>query len=359
MSDPDLSAAKQSRLLKFGSGAGKFVKHFLRMSSPISTTVTVGSEAESREDTTTRYSGLRFYIRYISKDIPALIGGIMIVIFLGFGIIEGTLQEVGSLINRPSLGWLLLPSNPLALNFAQKYIPPCWIGSASSCGSAVNFLGTNDEGQSILSRLMYATPHDALAAVLVVTIAIVVGMFVGTTSGYFGGWVDDILMRLTDAFLALPGLILAIAIAVLLGPGFTSALLALMTIWWPTYARFFKGQAVQIKNRGYVEAAKLNGIRSFKILMKHLFPNSIDPIIAYATLDFGTVILTYASLAFLGIGVELGYPEWGNEAAVGLQFFPQYWWMAIIPSLLIMAVVVAFTLVGDRIQDLVGGRVNR
>ncbi len=359
MSRCELAVSKESRLVRLGDGLGRFVKHFLRMSSPGSTTVTLSTETQSREEAQTRYSGLRFYLRYISKDTPALIGGIMIVVFIFWGIIEGTLQEVGALIGHPSLGWALLPSNPLALNFAQKYIPPCWFGSASSCVSAVNFLGTNDEGQSILSRLLYATPHDALAAVLVVTIAIVVGMLVGTTSGYFGGWVDDILMRLTDAFLALPGLILAIAIAVLLGPGFTSALLALMTIWWPTYARFFKGQAVQIKNRGYVEAAKLNGIRSFKILMKHLFPNSIDPIIAYATLDFGTVILTYASLAFLGIGVELGYPEWGNEAAVGLQFFPQYWWMAIIPSLLIMAVVVAFTLVGDRIQDLVGGRVNR
>jgi peptide/nickel transport system permease protein len=329
------------------------------MATPVSATITVGEETEAKEEATTRYSGLRFYLRYISKDISALIGGIIIVIFLGFGIIEGTLQEVGLLIKDPSLGYALLPSNPVALNFAQKYIPPCWFGSASSCSSAVNFLGTNDEGQSILSRLMYATPHDALAAVLVVSVGIGVGMLVGTTSGYFGGWVDDILMRATDAFLALPGLILAIAIAVLLGPGFTSALLALITIWWPTYARFFKGQAVQIKNRGYVEAAKLNGIGSFKILMKHLFPNSIDPIIAYATLDFGSVILTYASLAFLGIGVELGYPEWGNEAAVGLQFFPQFWWMAIIPSILIMAVVVAFTLVGDRVQDLVGGRINR
>ncbi len=263
MSDRELNKPTENRSFKLG-GLGRFVKHFLRMSSPVNTTITVTTETESREDTGTRYSGFRFYLKYISKDTPALVGGVMIVIFLGFGIIEGILQEVGSLISRPSLGWAMLPSNPLALNFAQKYTPPCWFGSASSCGSAVNFLGTNDEGQSVLSRLMYATPHDALAAVLVVTFAILVGMFVGTTSGYFGGWVDDILMRLTDAFLALPGLILAIAIAVLLGPGFTSALLALMTIWWPTYARFFKGQAVQIKNRGYVEAAKLKWYQVFQ-----------------------------------------------------------------------------------------------
>jgi peptide/nickel transport system permease protein len=294
-------------------------------------------------------------LRFVSKDRPALVGGVIILLFLAWGLIEGLMQVIGTLLGKPQYGWLLLPSNPLALDFAHTYVPPCG-AVASSCTSLVYFLGTNNEGQSILSRLLYATPHDALASILVVALGVLIGMLMGTTSGYFGGWVDDILMRLTDAFLALPALILAIAIAVLLGPGYTSALIALIIVWWPTYARFFKGQAVQIKNRGYIEAAKLNGINSFKILIKHLFPNSIDPIIAYATLDFGTVILTFATLAFLGIGVQLGYPEWGAEASNGVSFFPEFWWMVIIPSLLIMTVVVAFTLVGDRIQDLIGGR---
>jgi peptide/nickel transport system permease protein len=218
------------------------------------------------------------------------------------------------------------------------------------------FLGTNFEGQSILSRLLYATPRDALAAVLVVLVGIIVGMLVGTTAGYFGGMVDEILMRLTDTFLALPGLILAIAIAVLLGSGYSSALIALLIVWWPTYARFFRGQVVTIKNRAYVEAAKFSGISSYKIIFRHLFPNSVDPIIAYATLDFGSVILTYATLAFIGVGVQLGYPEWGAEASTGFSFFPQYWWPAIIPGILIMVMVIAFSLVGDRLQDLIGGR---
>ena len=332
-------------------------RRFLGMGTPVSDVDTPQQAGLVKEEAQKSFSGLGFYLRFISKDPAALVGGAVILLFLIWGLIEGVMQGIGGLVGKPQYGWLLLPSNPLALNFAQTYIPPCPF-SLSSCSSLRNFLGTNNEGQSILSRLLYATPHDAFAAIIVVAIGVTVGMLVGTTSGYFGGWVDDILMRLTDAFLALPGLILAIAIAVLLGPGYTSALFALMIIWWPTYSRFFKGQAVQIKNRGYVEAAKLNGIGSFKILVKHLFPNSIDPIIAYATLDFGTVILTYATLAFLGIGVQLGYPEWGAEASNGVQFFPEYWWMVMVPSLLIMAVVVAFTLVGDRIQDLIGGRIT-
>jgi peptide/nickel transport system permease protein len=313
---------------------------------------------QKEEQTERKFSGFGFYLRFISKDIPALVGGVMVAIFLGFGLLEGIFQAIGYFLKKPSYGYLLLPSNPLALNFINAYLPPCWYTSPKSC-TANFFLGTNFEGQSLVARLLYATPHDALAAIVVVSVGIIIGMFVGTTAGYFGGWVDEVLMRLTDTFLALPGLILAIAVAVILSnvvDSYTAALLSLLIIWWPTYARFFKGQTIALRNRGFIEAAKLGGVNRFKIILKHIFPNSIDPIIAYATLDFGSVILIFATLAFLGIGVVFGYPEWGNEAAVGLQFFPQYWWMAIIPSILIMAVVIAFTLVGDRLQDLIGGR---
>jgi peptide/nickel transport system permease protein len=129
-----------------------------------------------------------------------------------------------------------------------------------------------------------------------------------------------------------------------------------MIIWWPTYARFFRAQALTLRNKAYVEASKLSGSSSFAILLKHIIPNSVDPIIAYATLDMGTVILTFAALAFLGIGVSSGYPEWGAESSIGLQFFPQQWWSSIMPGVVIAIIVVAFTLVGDRLQDLIGGR---
>jgi peptide/nickel transport system permease protein len=267
-----------------------------------------------------------------------------------FALFEGIMQELASVLGQSDLGWRFLPSNPLALTFSLKLIPP------SLTSFPANILGTNFEGQSILSRILYATPHDAVASVVVVGSAILIGMFLGTASGYFGGWPDEIMMRLTDAFLALPALVLAIAVAVLIGSGFTSLLYALMIVWWPTYARFFRAQALTLRNKAYVEASKLSGSNSFGILVKHIIPNSVDPIIAYATLDMGTVILTYAALAFLGIGVSSGYPEWGAESSAGLQFFPQQWWYSIMPGVVIAVVVIAFTLVGDRLQDLIGGR---
>ncbi|MGA2665548.1 MAG: ABC transporter permease [Nitrososphaerales archaeon] len=314
-------------------------------------------EAETRTSETEEVKqGARFYLDYVMKDKPAFAGTIVIVFFLGFALLEGLLQQLASYMKQSpqnnNLGTLLLPSNPIKLSFGTKLLPP-------SLNDFPNYImGTNFQGQSIFSRVLYATPHDAMASVLVVGSAIFIGMFVGTAAGYLGGWADEVMMRLTDAFLALPAIVLAITISVLIGGGYTSLLLALLVIWWPTYARFFRAQALTLRNKGYVEASKLNGSSWLRILVKHIIPNSVDPIIAYATLDMGTVILTFATLAFLGIGVTSGYPEWGFESSQGLQFFPQQWWYSIMPGLVIALVVVAFTLAGDRLQDLIGGRIT-
>ena len=297
-------------------------------------------------------AGLRFYFLYLRKDRAALVGIIMIGVFLGWALIEGILQQVTAYTGNKYWGLVLIPSNPIGLFFNQKLLPP-------SLNDFPNLLfGTNYLGQSILARMMYAAPHDAFASLLVVGSAIVIGMLLGTTAGYFGGWLDEILMRITDAFLSLPGIVLAIAIATLVGGGFTALLYALIVVWWPTYARFFRGQALSLRDKAYVEASKLSGAGSGRILVRHIFPNSIDPIVAYATLDLGTVILTYSVLAFLGIGLTIGYPEWGAEASLGLPYFPFEWWPAIIPGVIIAAVVIAFTLVGDRLQDLIVGRMT-
>lgn len=326
-------------------------KHILRR--PIRSTGQVSLEtgASTLEEKEVK-QGVSFYLEYIRQDKPALAGAIIIGAFMIFAIFEGIMQELGTIFRNPSLGWMFLPTNPLALTFNLKLRPP------SLNSFPANIFGTNFQGQSILSRILYATPHDATASVVVVGSAILIGMFLGTAAGYFGGWIDEVMMRLTDAFLALPALVLAITVAVLIGGGFTSLLYALMLIWWPTYARFFRAQALTLRNKGYVEASKLNGTSSLGILVKHIIPNSVDPIIAYATLDMGTVILTYAALAFLGIGVTSGYPEWGAESSAGLQFFPQQWWYSIMPGIVIAIVVIAFTMVGDRLQDLIGGRIT-
>jgi peptide/nickel transport system permease protein len=334
-------------------GVSDVLDHFMR--KPIRAAGEIAIETGSTSGQAQEVKqGLRFYVEYIRKDRPALVGSVIIGIFLVFALIEGTLQELASYLGPKYayLGWVLMPSNPLALSFRTQLLGP-------SLKDFPNYIfGTNFQGQSIFSRIMYATPHDAVASLIVVGSAIFIGMFMGTAAGYLGGWVDEIMMRITDAFLALPAIILAITISVLIGGGFTSLLVALMIIWWPTYARFFRAQALTLRNKGYVEAAKLSGSGWPRILVKHIIPNSVDPIIAYATLDMGTVILTYAALAFLGIGVSSGYPEWGAESSAGLQFFPQQWWYSIMPGVVIAIVVVAFTLAGDRLQDLIGGRIT-
>jgi peptide/nickel transport system permease protein len=276
---------------------------------------------------------------------------IIIAVFLLFSLVEGIMQYLAVYFRHPQWGWILLPSNPLALNFPNSLAGP-------SFSNLANLFGANYEGQSILSQIMYAAPHDAIASVLVVASAILIGMLMGIPAGYLGGWTDEILMRVTDAFLAFPFLVLAIAFSVLLGNGFTTVLLALVLIWWPTYARYFRAQAISLKNRNFVEASKLSGVGPLRIMFRHIFPNSIDPVIAQATLDFGSVILLYSTLAFLGIGLQLGHPEWGAMSSSGVGYFPASWWWTLIPGLTIMVIVVAFSLIGDRLQDLVGGRLT-
>jgi peptide/nickel transport system permease protein len=317
----------------------------------------VGSSASgSTGAVDTRVGGVRFYLSYMAKDKPALAGMILVALFLVWALIEDIMQELAGYLNNPSFAWKLLPSNPNALYFQDKLLPP-------SLNDFPNYImGTNYQGQSIFSQVLFAAPHDAVASILIVASAIVFGMLLGTTAGFLGGWTDEAIMRITDAFLSLPGLVLAITISVILGvsgtSGFLDVLLALSIIWWPTYARFFRAQALGIRNAPYVESARLSGSGRMRILFRHIIPNSIDPIVAYATLDFGTVILTYAALAFLGIGLDLNYPEWGAISSLGLGYFPVDWWWALMPGLVITVVVVAFTLVGDRLQDLVVGRMT-
>ena len=309
--------------------------------------------AEEMEEGSQRVSGVRFYLSQIWRDKLAFVGLVITGAFLIWAFIEGIMQQVASLTGNNAYGYALLPSNPVLsgpIIFANKLLPP---------SLNFNFLfGSDNNGMSILSQILYAAPHDAEAAILVVGLGITVGMFVGIAAGYFGSWVDEVLMRLTDAFLALPGLVLAIAIIVLMGNNFFALLIALIIVWWPTYARFFRSEALTLKNRSFVEAAKLSGVSTKRILFRHIFPNAIDPVIAYATLDFGTVILTLSVLAFLGIGLQVNYPEWGAMASFGLGQLQTAWWWPIIPGLVILMVVVGFTLLGDKLQDLVGGRTS-
>jgi peptide/nickel transport system permease protein len=286
------------------------------------------------------------------QDKAAFVGAIFIALFLGWSLLEGTLQAIDEFTKKTDYAIKILGGNPLVLNFQHSLLPP-------STSSFQLLFGTDYYGHSIILSILYAAPRDALAGIVVVAIGIVAGMLLGTSAALYGGWIETVFMRLTDAFLAVPALVLAIVVGILVGTGFTSVLIALTVVWWPTYARFFRGQALSLKRRGFIGAARLCGTGSFKIMFRHIVPNSLDPIIAYAALDFGNVILAYSALAFLGIGVQPPIPEWGEMTSAGLSYMPGAWWWSIFPSITILAIVISFTLVGDRLQDVLSGRIGR
>jgi peptide/nickel transport system permease protein len=289
--------------------------------------------------------------RPLIKDKAALVGALIIVVFLLWSFVEGILQAIDGFTRKTDYAVKLIGGNPLVLDFSHSLLPP-------STKSIADLMGTDYYGHSIWFSILYAAPRDAAAGIIVVATGIVIGMLLGTSAALFGGWVETVFMRLTDAFLAVPALVLAIVVGILVGTGFESVLIALIVVWWPTYARFFRGQALALKRRGFVGAARLCGTGSFRIMFRHIVPNSLDPIIAYAALDFGNVILSYSALAFLGIGVQPPIPEWGEMTSSGLSYLPGAWWWSIFPSIVILAIVTSFTLVGDRLQEVLSGRIN-
>jgi len=290
------------------------------------------------------------FVRSIIRSKVALVTLTIISIYYSWSILEGLLQYTAFSLDYIRISYMLLPYNPFAFNFPfQSLKPP----------SLSHLFGTNYNGEDILTRILYATPSAAEISTVVVIFAIIVGAIVGIIAGYFGGILDEVLMRITDVFLAIPGLILVIAISVILHPSYTSAMIGLMVPWWSTYARLFRSQTLVVKNMNYIDAAKLSGLGNFRILIKHVFHNVMDPVIAYSALDFGNVILTYSVLTFLGIGIQApGYPEWGSMVSNGMDYLPAAWWYPLFPSITILIIVISFVLLGDRLQDVMAGRIN-
>ncbi len=291
------------------------------------------------------------YLNQFIRDKSAILGIIIVGWFLIWSAIQGLLEEIASYTGDSKIGYLLLPSDPFKVSFVNSLEAP-------STHSLALIFGTNFLGESIISRMLYSMPRDALVALVVVFSAIIIGSLLGIISGYKGGWVENIIMRLTDSFLSIPALILVIAISIPLKAGYDAVIIALSIVWWPTYARFFRGQTLKIKNMDYMQAAKINGVKKISLFVKYLFLNSIDPVIAYAALDFGNVILTYATLAFLGIGLTIPIPELGAMASNGLGYLPADWWYSVFPSVAILIIVAGFVLVGDRYQDIINNRID-
>jgi len=243
----------------------------------------------------------------------------------------------------------IAPYSPTRINLRERLQPP----------SGKHLFGTDDAGRDILSRVIYGSRVTLRICALVVGLTLVIGTLLGLVSGFFGGWVDELVMRVSDVFLAFPALILAMAIAAALGPSLENAIVAMVAIWWPRYARVTRGQVLSIREIDFVAAARAAGASSFRIMLRHILPNCISPVVVQATLDLGEVVLTAATLSFIGFGAQPPTPEWGAMVSVGRNFLRDYWWYTTFPGLAILITVMGFNLLGDAVRDILDPRLRR
>jgi peptide/nickel transport system permease protein len=239
-------------------------------------------------------------------------------------------------------GEILAPHGPYAQDIT---------GSKLLAPSLRHPMGTDELGRDVLSRVMTGTRVSLQVAAVVLGFAVTFGTFVGAISGYFGGIVDEILMRITDMFLAFPALILAIAIAASLGRDLRNTMIALSTVFWPWYARLVRAQVLSIRERDFVTAGQSVGLTGSRLLFRHILPNAISVVIIQLTLDIGYAILSTSSLSFIGLGAQPPSPEWGTMMSTARNYFRDAWWYTTFPGIALTLTVFAFNVLGDGLQD--------
>lgn len=236
----------------------------------------------------------------------------------------------------------LAPQDPNAQDLLARLQPPM---------SPDHLLGTDSLGRDVLSRLVYGTRVSLVVGFAAVAISGLIGVVIGLLSGYFGGWVDTAFMRIVDAWLAFPFLLMAIAIVAILGPGLTNIVIALVITSWVVYARLVRGETLSLREREFVLSSRGLGASRLALMAKHILPNILPPILVVATLELGVVIVTEASLSFLGLGADASQPSWGSMLADGRAYITQAWWLATLPGLAIFVVVLAVNVLGDGVRD--------
>jgi peptide/nickel transport system permease protein len=233
----------------------------------------------------------------------------------------------------------IAPFGPLAQDF-ERLQPP----------SRTNLFGTDELGRDVFSRVLYGARISLPMALLLVILSGTIGSVLGAIAGYFGGWIDEIIMRIVDLFFAFPAIILAMAIAAALGPDLRNAVLAIVVVSWPTYARLVRSLVLTHRQADYVSAARLLGSSARRSLVRDVMPNVAGPVLVLATLGLGTAVLLLAGLSFLGLGARPPSPEWGAMVADGSRLFDR-WWIGTFPGLAILTVVMAFNFIGDTLRD--------
>jgi peptide/nickel transport system permease protein len=234
-------------------------------------------------------------------------------------------------------------------NILEKFQPP----------SRAHPLGTDYLGRDVWARILFGGRSSLSIGLLVVSVASVVGIPLGAIAGYFGGWIDDVLMRITDIFLAFPPLLLAIAIAAGLGASFVNAMIAIAFTWWPWYARLVRAQTLSLREEYFVEAARSIGVSDATIITRHILPNVLTPVLVQATMDIGSAILTGAAMSFIGLGVQPPAPDWGKMISTGRIYFIERPWFAGSAGAAIFLVTLAFNLLGDAVRDVADPRTRR
>ncbi len=254
------------------------------------------------------------------------------------------------------VGLLIVVALVLVAIFADQLAPySATVGDLAGARllppSQAHWFGTDDQGRDILSRLIHGARITLYVVALVAVLAAPIGLLVGTASGYAGGWLDAVLMRITDIFLAFPRLILALAFVAALGPGIENAVIAIAITSWPPYARIARAETLTIRNADYISAVRLIGASPGRIVLRHVMPLCLSSVIVRVTLDMAGIILTAAGLGFLGLGAQPPMPEWGAMIANGRQFVLDQWWVAAAPGAAIFIVSLAFNLLGDGLRD--------
>ena len=263
--------------------------------------------------------------RRLMRDRAAVFGFIVVLIFVILAV----------------LAPLIAPHNPAAQHLNERLAAP----------NPTFPLGTDHLGRCLLSRLLFGAQISLGSAIIASLMALGIGVIIGVLSGFFGGWVDTVFMRIVDLILAFPLLVLALAITGMIGIGMVSVLIGIVSVWWASYARIVRSLVLSVRERPFIEAARATGVSPFKIITRHILPNVITPVIVLATLEMGNLILAVAGLSFLNLGVQSPTPEWGamlNEGRLFLRRAPQ---LMIYPGLMISLTVLGFNLLGDGLRD--------
>ena len=251
----------------------------------------------------------------------------------------------------------IAPHDPVVGKLSDRLIPPFWVEAegeglyARPGGSMEHILGTDKLGRDILSRMIYGARISLTVAAISIILAGTVGTTLGLISGYFGGSIDHLIMRLVDISLTIPAILFALVLAVVLGPSFQTVIIVIVSIFWSRYARLVRGETLSLKAQDFVARAKVAGASNTRIITHHLFPNVVNTLIVLATLEVGQVILLEATLSFLGAGIPRPNPAWGLMIANGRELLVTAWWVAFWPGIAILLSVISMNLLGDWLRD--------